>query len=75
MREADGCVQTVPRLTSVERTCFYRFVIRHGWVFAVIVEAIFIRNSFFQIQIKQYEFISMRLYKFESLKKDSACVI
>ncbi|MDE6608058.1 MAG: plasmid pRiA4b ORF-3 family protein [Lachnospiraceae bacterium] len=55
MREADGCVKTVPRLTSVERKCFYRFVIRHGWVFAVIVEATFIRNSFFQIQIKQYD--------------------
>ena len=31
MREEDGCVKTVPRLTSVERECFYQFAIHLGW--------------------------------------------
>ena len=49
MKEADGCVRTAPRPTSVERKCFYRFVIHRGWEFVVIVEGTFIRISFFRI--------------------------
>lgn len=55
MREEDGCVKTVPRLTSVERKYFYRFAIHHGWGSVAIAEVIFIRISLFRIQRKKYD--------------------
>lgn len=53
MKEAGGCVKTVPRLMSAGRKCFYQFAIRLGWESAVIVEAIFIRISSFRIGRKR----------------------
>ncbi len=40
----------VPKLTSVEKKCCYRFVIHRGWEFAVIVEVMFTLTSLFRIK-------------------------
>ena len=45
MKEADGCVRTAPRLMSVERKCFYRFVIHREWESAAIAGVTYIRIS------------------------------
>ncbi len=45
MKEADGCVKTVPGLMSVERKCFYRFVIHREWESAAIAGVTYIRIS------------------------------
>lgn len=49
MKEADGCVKTVPGLMSVERKCFCRSAIRRGWESAAIAEVIFIQSSLYRI--------------------------